>query len=412
MAEFIRLDGNSKVSEPLTDKNTGEILSFEIANPNGSKLHVDMTRYIAVSHFWLASKPTSELRQDVYDAYKYLTENIPATTPLLEDIASEFPMGVLHEKADQMGAYNNSPGKNSSNASSPIDTPAVVIGNINLPKLNGFEQPARQYHGVDGKWYVNSDAEVLMHELAHSSKKLQNWTPEGIKQYDLDIALKVTPENERRAMEFVNATMRAPSGKMLEDTSTYFEKRPESLPTNTASELDVDKLLLGNIPKEFAGYSSPSLVGSDQNTHQMRDLKKLAQEFRDADLNSEAGRTEFLNNHKQNLNQVNAAVESYATVFNALNKNGLNENEIDTLKLSKNWLSELIEKDRLSDLKPIGKPETQSNIDSIDSIGLVKNARAIATNEDLNEAQKSAHYAELANKYNLNQVNNQTSLEH
>lgn len=260
MTESTKLINNSKITNEVFETESNIVKGFDVVNPNGSKVHVDLSQYVSKSHEWYKSESTSALRREVYTAYKALVENVPAVTPLFENIAEKFPQGISHEKSDQLGVFNNSPGKNSSNTSSPLDTPIVIIGNISLPKMNGYEQPAKHYMGVDKQWHPTSAAEVLLHELGHSSSKLQNWTPAGIALYNQDLAQGIAPKDEKRTMEFLSTVLRVPIGKVAEDLDSYSLKRPENLVPAPNPPMDLEGLRHGPIPKLFEEYSQPKAV--------------------------------------------------------------------------------------------------------------------------------------------------------
>jgi hypothetical protein len=262
MVQQTQLEGNSKISNQVFETGTDVIKGFDVVNPNGSKVHVDLSQYVSKSHPWYTSESTPELRREVYNAYEALVENVPAVTPLFENIAENFPQGISHEKSDQLGAFNNSPGKNNENHSSPLDTPIVIIGNISLPKMNGVEQPASYYMGEDKQWHRTSSAEVLLHELGHSSSKLQNWTPAGIALYNQDLGNGTAPKDEKRTMQFLSTVLRVPIGKVAEDLESYSLKRPDnvSLIAVPTPPVNLEGLRHGPIPKQFEEYSHPRAV--------------------------------------------------------------------------------------------------------------------------------------------------------
>lgn len=260
MTDSTKLINNSKITNEVFETESGIVKGFDVVNPNGSKVHIDLSQYVSKSHEWYQSESTPELRREVYTAYKALVENVPAATPLFENIAENFPQGISHEKSDYLGAFNNSPGKNSSNTSSPLDTPIVILGNISLPKMNGHDQPGKYYMGVDRQWHTNSPVEVLLHELGHSSSKLQNWTPAGIALYNQDLAQGIAPKDEKRTMEFLSTVLRVPIGKVAEDLESYSLKRPDNLVPAPNPPKDFEGLRHGQIPKLFEEYSQPKVV--------------------------------------------------------------------------------------------------------------------------------------------------------
>jgi hypothetical protein len=285
IGEKLRLENNSIVQPMQYDAATGTATGFDISNPDGSKLHVQLPQYLRQSE---TSQSANKLRVQVYEDFKFLAENTPAATPMFESVARDYPKGVAFLKADKMGLWNETPGKNE-NTLDPKSHPAIITGNLRLPEgdspmLTGgggvvSDKKAQHFLGKDGKWHAHTHEEALLHELAHSVKTLQNMlsvaevleqnAKSGISIPMENVKINIRLENESRAIELVNRVLSAPLGRPEQEPSSYNMMRPFGVKVNlpkSYSPEELDKLKVVPVPLELKEFSQPKVVESQQHT--------------------------------------------------------------------------------------------------------------------------------------------------
>ncbi len=277
--EKTRLTGNSELGPRQLDPVTGVLVGFDIKNPDGSKLHVDLRDYGRPQE---TDHSAGRLRETVYQTYDFLARNVPAATPVFESIAREFPRGMIWVKPEKNGLWNEiSPGKGD-DPGDPGRDPVQLTGNLRLPRGNDAiatgggamhsDAAAQDYLGKDGKWHSQLPAEALLHELVHSTRELQNWRSVEAEAAFLSQQGRSVPvenlkelirlENEARAIELVNQSMLAPLGVGERDPSAYRINKPASvapLPRSDYATEDTEKLRHAGVPEELASYSRPNI---------------------------------------------------------------------------------------------------------------------------------------------------------
>ncbi len=274
------LSGNSKVSEPIVDSQ-GLIKGFVIDNPKGADIQVDL------QHFLLDGATAAEnikLQQSIYATYKYAAQSVPAFTPLMECVAHS-SQHILHSEASKPeGVFSNiiylkNTLKTASNHLAERLPVINIAGNPNLPDreisiefdtdkghfktIAKVEQQNKYYLGKDGLWYITNPLEVITHEIAHACKDLQNLTKEGDFAYEASKKKGITPEDEKRVIDFVNQVLLQPRGMSGRDLNSDTAVKPESATLGKYVPLDsngVEKLKHGPIPNELKLYSQPKSV--------------------------------------------------------------------------------------------------------------------------------------------------------
>jgi hypothetical protein len=274
----LKLVGNSTVSPMQYDKETEAAIGFDIQNPNGTKLHVELPQYLRQSE---ASHSANKLRAQVYHDFKFLAENVPAATPMFESIANDYPKGIAFQRADKFGLWNESPGKNE-NTLDPKSAPAVITGNLRLtegdsPLQSGgggasTDMKAHHFLGKDGKWHVHTHEEALLHELSHSVKNLQNMlsakemleenAKAGVIIPVENVKINIRQENEARAIALVNKVLASPLRRPEQAPDSYGMMRPfgtnfQSAKAYTSAEMDALKRV--PIPEELSALSQPKV---------------------------------------------------------------------------------------------------------------------------------------------------------
>lgn len=285
------LSGNAKVSEPIVDSQ-GLIKGFIIDNPKGPDVQVDL------QHFLLNEENAEEnkkLRQTIYDTYKLAAQSVPAFTPLAECLA-QTSQHILHSEANKPeGVFSNiiylkNALKTTDN--NLLDALPVVniAGNPNLPDREisvefdtdvghvktvvKVEQQNKYYLGEDGLWYTTNPLEVITHEIAHACKDLQNLTKAGDFAYESSKKQGITPEDEKRVINFVNQVLLQPRGMSGRDLSSDTAVKPNNATMGKYVPLDtvgVEWLKHAPIPIELKSYSQPKVIDfnsqSKNNSH-------------------------------------------------------------------------------------------------------------------------------------------------
>ncbi|NOS94993.1 MAG: hypothetical protein HOP26_01045 [Methylotenera sp.] len=279
------LSGNAKVSEPMVDSH-GLIKGFIIDNPKGFDLQVDL------QHFLLNEENAEEnkkLRQTIYDTYKLAAQSVPAFTPLAECVA-QTSQHILHSEANKPeGVFSNI--IYLENTLKTIDNnladtlPVVnIAGNPTLPDreisvevdtdaghvktIAKIEQQNKYYLGKDGLWYTTNPLEVITHEIAHACKDLQNLTKAGDFAYESSKKQGITPEDEKRVINFVNQVLLEPRGMSGRDLNSDTAVKPNNATVGNYAPLDamgIERLKHAPIPNELKSYSQPKVI--DFNSH-------------------------------------------------------------------------------------------------------------------------------------------------
>lgn len=281
-----KLEGNSKLENRQINPETQELLSFDIKNPNGSTLHIDLSTYSRTSE---SAKSANALREAVFENYKFLAENVPAATAVFESNAREFPQGITWQKPGTMGLWNkSSPGKGD-NTDNPQTTPVMMTGNLRLPSgadpiqssggASHEDARAQEYLAKDKTWNMHLSPEALLHEHIHATREYQNWLSTQAQldkntQADINIPRdnlteKMRLENEGMAIEFVNKTILAPLGIPERDPNAYRTVKPANAAIQTRyeySEDDKEKLRNGPIPEELKSYSHPKAIPLEKHS--------------------------------------------------------------------------------------------------------------------------------------------------
>lgn len=274
------LVGNSKISEPEVN-NHQWIDGFIINNPNGLNIQVNLQHFVIKD---AADKENKALRQTIYDTYKLAAESVPAFTPLAECVAQSSQY-IFHSDAGKPeGVFSNmiylkNPLKIEGN-NLPERFPVVNIsGNPELPDrkipiefdtdkghiktIAQIEQQNKYYLGKDGLWYTTNPLEVVVHEVAHACKDLQNLTTEGDLAYKTSKKQGITPEDEKRVIDFVNKILIEPRGMPGRDLNSDTAQKPNNAPLGKYAPLNgngLENLKQGPIPDELKQYSVPKLM--------------------------------------------------------------------------------------------------------------------------------------------------------
>lgn len=275
-----KLEGNSKLGNRQIDPETQELRGFDVINPNGSTLHIELSAYSRTSE---ASGSANKLRETVFENYQFLVENVPAATAVFESNAREFPKGVTWQKPGAIGLWNkSSPGKGD-NTENPQTAPVIMTGNLNLPSgadpiqssggASHEDARAQEYFSKDKTWNMHLSPEALLHEHVHATPEYQNWqstqaqldknAKSGINIPRDNLMEVIRLENEGKAIEFVNKTMLSPLGIPERDPNAYRTVKPSNItvqPRDNYSEHDKNRLHNGPIPEELQSYSHPRAV--------------------------------------------------------------------------------------------------------------------------------------------------------
>lgn len=274
------LVGNSMVSEPTIGRHQW-IDGFVINNPNGLNVQVDLQHYFLNE---ASSEDNKRLKQNIYDTYKLASQSVPAFTPLIECVAQSSQY-ILHSEASKAeGVFSNliylkNPLKTADNNLTEHLVVVNIAGNPNLPDreipieidtdkshiktIAKIEQQNKYYLGRDGLWYATNPLETVMHEIAHACKDLQNLTAEGDMAYETSKKQGITPEDEKRVIEFVNKVLIESRGMPGRDLNSDTAQKPNNAPLGKYIPLDehgLEKLKRGPIPNELKQYSHPELI--------------------------------------------------------------------------------------------------------------------------------------------------------
>jgi hypothetical protein len=261
------------------DENTGGANGFHIQNPNGSKLYIDVSDYSRQSE---TDPSANKLKNYVHESFKFLAENVPATTPIFESIERDYPKGMSFQQANKYGLWNKTPGKNE-NELDPKTNPVVIIGDISLPRGQSpitsggggvaANTEAQNFLGTDGLWHNHSSPEAVLHELVHSVKSLQNMMSAKDAQIQSEMAGEEMPidnmkiairiENEERAFSLVNKVLAEPLGRAEQAPGSYGTYRPaytRILKAEEYSTADLEALRNTPIPSELHEFSQPKAI--------------------------------------------------------------------------------------------------------------------------------------------------------
>lgn len=296
-----RLVGNSKVSEPKMG-NHQWIDGFIISNPNSLNIQVNLQHFVIKN---TTDEENKTLRQTIYNTYKLAAESVPAFTPLAECVAQSSQL-IVHSEADKSeGVFSNiiylkNTLKTASNNLSQYLPVVNIAGNPNLPDrkipiefdtdkgriktIAKIEQQNKYYLGKDGLWYITNPLEVVMHEVAHACKDLQNLTAEGDLAYQTSKKQGITPEDEKRVIDFVNKVLIEPRDMPGRDLNSDTAQKPNNAPLGKYVPLNakgLEKLKQGPIPDELKRYSDPKLVKFQSHSNNLGNdvLLKIAHSF-------------------------------------------------------------------------------------------------------------------------------------
>lgn len=289
MTEKTQLTGNSKVGELQRDQKTQAITGFDIINPNGSTLHIDLSLYAKTSQ---SVDSANKLREAVYQDYKFQAAHVPAMTAVFENNAKNFPKGIIWASPQTPGLWAEAPGKGAEYAekASIIKTlsqkygvdmtgKALMTGNQTLPAGGGpietaggkshEDALAQDYLGKDKKWHKQNSKEALAHEHAHLVPELQNFlTLKQMQEIHKNVPRENLKEqrrleNEANAIEFVNKIMMKPAGIPERDPNKYHDIKPASVKLAARNEYtneQIEALHRTPIPKSLSAYSQPKVV--------------------------------------------------------------------------------------------------------------------------------------------------------
>ncbi|PKO47056.1 MAG: hypothetical protein CVU29_03770 [Betaproteobacteria bacterium HGW-Betaproteobacteria-22] len=249
----MKLSGTTKLSALQYDKKSGEILGFDLINPDQSALHIDLREYRKKDGNVMSNHA---LKQAVYASYRFLVENVPAATAVFESNAHTFPKGIVFNHADDVHVASTF--SYLRNGEPDTKKPVFISGDL--------FQKNRVYRGLEdvfktakgGAWYAYLPIEILLHEHVHASYELQDWKNQPVNTYQKDLDNRRVPERERLAIAFVNEVIRKPTGQMIRDENDYFlSGMPHDGMLKNRVQMDVNKLRLGPIPDALKHYSHP-----------------------------------------------------------------------------------------------------------------------------------------------------------
>lgn len=290
MAEKTRLVGNSQVGGLQRDEQTKAITGFDIVNPNGSTLHVDLSLYAKTSQS-PDSASANKLKEAVYKNYVFEAEHVPAMTAIFENNAKNFPNGIVWVSPQTPGLWADAPGKGaeyrdkaaivkelSDKLHIDMTGKALMTGNLTLPIGRGpieaagggthEDALAQHYLGKDGKWHQQNSREALGHEHAHLVPELQNFsTLTQMQERNKDVPLENLKvqrrlENEAKAIEFVNDAMMKPAGIPERDPTKYQAVKPADVKVEARVDYtpeQIETLHHAPIPKSLSAYSQPKV---------------------------------------------------------------------------------------------------------------------------------------------------------
>lgn len=274
MTGIMKLSGTSKLSALQYDANSGEVLGFDVINPNHSLLHIDLHQYRKKAGDVMSNHA---LKLAVYELYQFLAENVPAATAVFESDAHTFPKGIVFNHADE--PHVASTFSYLKGGEPDTKKPFVITGDLFLKgrAYRGLEDVFNKAQG--GAWYASLPAEILLHEHVHASYELQDWKNQPVDGYQKDLDKRRVPERERLAISFVNEVLRKPIGQVIRDENDYFlPGMPKNGMLKERVEMDINKLRMGAVPDALKHYSHPVLVKNLDDVMQWRLLDTLLTE--------------------------------------------------------------------------------------------------------------------------------------